>query len=1059
MRRPSAFAPSLPWLALLGAIVCFFGANVGRTWDFTVDDAGISYSYARNLWNGHGLVLTPGAERVEAATNFLWVLLLAPADGLGVTHESLSKVLGLAFAGFALCAIAAFPAVAYQRRPRYYDLVAPLIAGTFAHSALWTASGLENGLFQFLAAAALTALAWEEHDEERFPWSAVALGLLFATRPDGALYAAAVGAARGFRIVTGRPRRQDLRWALTLALMVGALELFRLAYFAWPFPNSYYTKKRTFDFGKDLTKFDSAGWVYLRQFVRTYELTRALALLPAVLLALRAPVARLALLLCIAVGLFFPVYSHGDWMEEWRFLTFVTPLLALGWAEAGRALARVIVVAVPRSLRAPVAIALTPIAAWMVLRETTHHHPARFGSTRRHETLEFSVVRGRARYYAAAARTLDLRDASVLDPDVGGMSYDSGLEVVDLFGLGDVAIARTHPQDEPGMREAIFHERRPTFVHLHGAWYAAVNLERLEELEEAYLRLPGTIGAEHDDASNYVRRDALAAPWTEEAHRGPLFSSGPAGRIEGYTLSARGLEPGGALRVEVTFTHAAEAAPGTIVAEPLRGGARVSVALRPMGEIVPAAGLFAGERPWARARLALTPGRYEIRWRNDQAEATLGTVTVARAEARRELDLLRATMDDLLGHGRLHDARRLVLSLRLRALDPAESDARLLVARYARALAGRALTLASQSQFAMARDLAAQALRFGRRDPETTALVQRAAERMAERSREAERDGQIEESFTLARDAVLLDPRRSWMRRRAETLRPLRRHQYDGGRETAAYRNAAWALEHLAESGEARAEFNEALVMLGSIGRSVDAAALVDRTGIEPRTAWARLVTARGYLARGEVEEARRLAATVPCREAWDPTFAQAFATLAGRPHRAGEGDCARTGAVAPWQRRVAPFDAVEGSFEAPRYTGWTATGTAFNLGPVHDLPTGQTFVNGWRGQRYATSFNRAGDAAVGTLRSREFTITTDAISFLIGGGSNVEELGVRLMVDGQAVRRTPGADTEALHRAFWDVREWRGRRAHLEVYDQATEAWGHVMVDDFLLEPVFPHR
>ncbi len=1059
MRRPSAFAPTLPWLALLGAVLCFFGANVGRTWDFTVDDAGISYSYARNLWNGDGLVLTPGAERVEAATNFLWILLLAPADGLGITHESLSKVLGLAFAGFALCAIAAFPAVAYQRRPRYYDLVAPLIAATFAHVALWTTSGLENGLFQFLAAATLTALAWEEHDAERFPWSSVTLGLLFATRPDGALYAGAVALARGVRIMSGKPRKQDLTWALTLAVMVGALELFRLAYFAWPFPNSFYTKKRTFDFGKDLTKFDSAGWVYVRQFVRTYDLTRALAIVPALLLALRAPVARMALLLSIAVGFFFPIYSHGDWMEEWRFLTFVMPLLALGFAEAVRALARIVVVAVPRSLRAPVAIALTPFAAWMVIKETTHHYPARFTNTHHHDTLEFSVVRGRARYYAAAARTLNLRDASVLDPDVGGMSYDSGLEVVDLFGLGDVAIARTHPQDEPGMREAIFDERRPTFVHLHGAWYAAVNLERLEELDEAYLRLPGFIGVEHDDASNYVRRDVLAAPWTEEAHQGPLFSAGPAGHIEGYTLSARGLEAGSALQVEVTFAHANEVTPGSIIAEPLQGGARVSVPLHPMGDIIPPSSLWAGERPWARARLVLPAGRYEIHWRNDQAEATLGTVTVARGEARRELDQLRATMDDLLQHGRLHDARRLVLSLRLRALDDSETEARLLVSRYARALAERALTLSSHSQFAMARELAAQARRFGRHDPETTTLVQRTAERMAERSRAAERSGQIEEAFTLARDAVLLDPRRSWMRRRAETLRAQRRHDYDGGRETAAYRNAAWVLEHLGESGESHQDFHDALVMLGSIGRSIDAAALVDRTGIEPRGAWARLVTARGYLARGEVDEARRLATTVPCRDAWDPTFAQAFTALTGQSYRAGEADCAHHGMAAPWQRGGAPFDAIEGSFEVSRYTGWVASGTAFNLGPVHDLPTGQTFVNGWRGQRYATSFNRLGDAAVGTLRSRDFSITTDAISFLIGGGSNVDEMGARLMVDGQAVRRTAGDDTEGMHRAFWDVREWRGRRAHLEIYDQATAGWGHVMVDDFLLEPTFPHR
>lgn len=1058
MRRPSAFAPTLPWLALLGAVLCFFGANVGRTWDFTVDDAGISFAYARNLWRGDGLVLTPGAERVEAATNFLWILLLAPADALGVTHEALSKVLGLAFASFALCAIAAFPSVAYQRRPRYYDLVAPLVAATFAHSALWTTSGLENGLFQFLAAATVTALAWEEHDPERTPWSALTLGLLFATRPDGALYAVAVAAARGFRIVMGKPRRQDLRWALALALMVGALELFRLAYFAWPFPNSFYTKKRTFDFGKDLTKFDSAGWLYVRQFVQAYGLTRALAVVPALLLALRAPVARLGLLLCVAVGLFFPIYSHGDWMEEWRFLTFVSPLLALAIAEAVRSLARVIVVAAPRSLRAPVAVALTPFALWLVLKETTHSYPTRFTNTHRHDTLEFSVVRGRARYFAAAARALDLRNASVLDPDVGGMSYDSGLEVVDLFGLGDVAIARTHPQDEPGMREAIFHERRPTFVHLHGAWYAAVNLERLEELEQSYFRLPGYIQSEHDDASNYVRRDVLAAPWTEEAHAGPPFSSGPAGRIDGYTLSARGLEPGGSLRVEVTFAHAPEATVGTIVAEPVGGGARVSVPLHLAGDLVPGTGFMAGERPWTRARLTLTAGRYEIRWRNDQAEVTLGNVTVGRGEAQRELDTLRLTLDDLLRHGRLHDARRLVLGLRLRALDDAETDAQALVARYARALAERSLTLASQSQFAMSRELAAQALRFGRRDPQTTASVQRVAERMADRSRAAERAGLVDEAFSLARDAVLLDPRRSWMRRRAETLRAQRRNEYDGGREAAIYENAAWALQHLAEGGEAHTDFDEALVLLGSIGRSAEASSLVDRTGVAPRMPWARLVAARGYLARGEVDEAGRMAATVSCREAWDPTFAQAFATLAGHPHRAGEGDCARAGAPAPWTRGAAPFDVVEGSFEAPRFTGWTATGTAFNLGPVHDLPTGQTFVNGWRGQRYASSFNRAGDAATGTLRSREFTITTDAISFLVGGGGNVEQLGVRLMVEGQAVRRTPGPDNEGLRRAFWDVRPWRGKRAYVELYDEATGAWGHIMADDFLLEPAFPH-
>jgi len=43
---------------------------------FVQDDAFISFRYARNWVNGHGLVFNPG-ERVEGYTNFLWTLLCA----------------------------------------------------------------------------------------------------------------------------------------------------------------------------------------------------------------------------------------------------------------------------------------------------------------------------------------------------------------------------------------------------------------------------------------------------------------------------------------------------------------------------------------------------------------------------------------------------------------------------------------------------------------------------------------------------------------------------------------------------------------------------------------------------------------------------------------------------------------------------------------------------------------------------------------------------------------------------------------------------------------------
>ena len=43
---------------------------------FLCDDAFISFRYARNLLEGHGLVFNPG-EYVEGYSNFLWTLELA----------------------------------------------------------------------------------------------------------------------------------------------------------------------------------------------------------------------------------------------------------------------------------------------------------------------------------------------------------------------------------------------------------------------------------------------------------------------------------------------------------------------------------------------------------------------------------------------------------------------------------------------------------------------------------------------------------------------------------------------------------------------------------------------------------------------------------------------------------------------------------------------------------------------------------------------------------------------------------------------------------------------
>ena len=66
-----------------------------------------------------------------------------------------------------------------------------------------------------------------------------------------------------------------------------------------------------------------------------------------------------------------------------------------------------------------------------------------------------------------------------------------------------------------------------------------------------------------------------------------------------------------------------------------------------------------------------------------------------------------------------------------------------------------------------------------------------------------------------------------------------------------------------------------------------------------------------------------------------------------------------------------------------------------------------------------------------------------------VGGGRDPERLRVSLLVDGKRVRSATGHGFEVLGRREWDIAPLRGQSAHLEIVDQATGDWGHLMVDE----------
>jgi sucrose-6-phosphate hydrolase SacC (GH32 family) len=147
---------------------------------------------------------------------------------------------------------------------------------------------------------------------------------------------------------------------------------------------------------------------------------------------------------------------------------------------------------------------------------------------------------------------------------------------------------------------------------------------------------------------------------------------------------------------------------------------------------------------------------------------------------------------------------------------------------------------------------------------------------------------------------------------------------------------------------------------------------------------------------------------------------------------------------------RAVPPGILFEDFEGEDYVGWTVSGEAFGEGPATGKLPGQNPVLGFQGRGLVNSF-LGGDDPHGMLTSAPFEIEKPYINFLIGGGTHPEETSIDLLIDGHAVRRQTGTNTEALQWASWDVRDLTGREAVIRIVDRKSGGWGHILVDHIM--------
>ncbi len=139
--------------------------------------------------------------------------------------------------------------------------------------------------------------------------------------------------------------------------------------------------------------------------------------------------------------------------------------------------------------------------------------------------------------------------------------------------------------------------------------------------------------------------------------------------------------------------------------------------------------------------------------------------------------------------------------------------------------------------------------------------------------------------------------------------------------------------------------------------------------------------------------------------------------------------------------------DIVIGDFEGAGWGNWVAQGTAFGTGPALGTRPAGLREEGVRGSGVASS-ELAGDKPTGTLTSPPFTIQRRYLSFVIGGGRYERLTCLNLVVGGRVVRSATGENSNRLRPESWDVSRFRGRSARVQIVDDASGDWGHIVVD-----------
>jgi hypothetical protein len=582
-------------------------------WGWWIEDAGISFAYARNLAEGHGLVAFPGGERVEGYSNPLWVVLLALWEVAGVDGFQSSRWMSIPFAA---SAVALVYRIGGRLRPdrQGVGLLAAAILASDCIFGIWSASGLENPLFCALLALAMWRTLVEGEDGG-FPWAAVVFLLLALTRPEGIAYAAFGGFwALLIDRAEGRSWWRTVSWFAVFWVPFGCYHGVRYSYFALPFPATYYAKMGDVEFQP--YAWNARSWMYLRRYCADVGVGWLLPLFwigvagcrgPRALLASGCVLATTVVLLIpgptavvdslawwpqvadtpelrqvrfwvllgtvvslwmalirrpawrviglswglLLIGVGFSIRSGGDWMAGFRFLSLVSVPQAVLLASGLLTVGDAL-----RNFRGrrhwgwpAKAVVAALLLTWVIPH-------VRYFQTYVPPVTPFGVKKRLDHYRWAAARLQMLDRPVVVDHDLGGMMWfgPNFGTIIDARGLVDIPFAM-HQKRRPFTKEYLLEQNPFDFCHAHAS--TGQITRQLPGFRAQYVEFPGFPSGKGLHIGNFVHKSHLVSEVWSGPERTVAFEGGI--RVEGFRIVSPEVASDSGLYVEIGLSAPREA--------------------------------------------------------------------------------------------------------------------------------------------------------------------------------------------------------------------------------------------------------------------------------------------------------------------------------------------------------------------------------------------------------------------------------------------------------------------------------------------------------------------